>query len=133
MSQSTQATQLPIQSYAQLQNYMNGMITHYGTSIASAPHKAFWNVLTYEQFVTGHVPIKNHPCITILKVGDGENSNIVQALQGVGPLFGPSGSIGQMPADGTGPWTAAEIQPLIDWIDAGCQNPDDSAISGNQN
>lgn len=109
----------PIQSYAEFQSYMNSMIALYGTSIASAPHKAFWEIYTYEQFITGNAPNISPP-VKILEVGDGAASNIVQALQGVGPLFGPNGNYGQMPADGTGPWTAAQIQPVIDWINKGC-------------
>jgi hypothetical protein len=110
-----------IQSYAQLQAYMDQMIQRYSTGISGAPHKAFWNTLTYEQFTTGNVPRVNPP-VRILVLGAGAGSNIVQALQGVGPLFGPSGTFGIMPADGTGPWTADEIKPLIDWINANCPN-----------
>ncbi len=110
-----------IQNYAQFQAYMNKLIAYYNTSIASAPHHAFWNVLTYQQFITGNVPNISPP-VRVCVPGNAANSNIVQALQGVGPLFGPNGSYGQMPADGTGPWTAAQIQPLIDWINAGCPN-----------
>jgi hypothetical protein len=121
MSSTNPSATGPIQSYAELQTYMNNMITLYGTSISSAPHHAFWNTLTYEQFTTGNVPGVNPP-VKILEVGNGTGSNIVQALQGVGPLFGPNGRIGQMPADGTGPWTAEQIQPLIAWIDANCPN-----------
>lgn len=115
------SSQISIQSYAEFQSYMNKMISLYETSIASAPHKAFWNTYNYEQFITGNVPNISPP-VKILEVGNGAASNIVQALQGAGPLFGPNGNYGQMPADGTGPWTAAQIQPVIDWINDGCQN-----------
>jgi len=118
---SITSNQASIQSYVQLQAYMNGLITDYDTSISSAPHHAFWNTLTYEQFTTGNVPNISQS-VKILEIGDGAGSNIVQALQGMGNLFGPNGSIGQMPADGTGPWTPDQIQPLIDWIDAKCPN-----------
>ena len=110
-----------IQNYAQFQAYMNKMITIYDTSITSAPHQAFWQSYTYQQFITGNVPHVAPP-VKILEMRNGAASNIVQALQGVGPLFGPDGDYGQMPADGTGPWTAAQIQPVIDWINAGCPN-----------
>jgi hypothetical protein len=110
----------PITSYAQLQAYMNAMIAKYGTSMSGAPHKAFWNTCTYKQFTTGSVPGVKPP-VQILAIGDGNGSNLVQALQGVG-LFGPDGNFPQMPADGSGPWTTADIQPLIDWINAKCPN-----------
>ncbi|MDB5917851.1 MAG: hypothetical protein JWR40_2085 [Massilia sp.] len=97
------------------------LINLYGTAITGAPHQAFWHRLTYQEFITGNVPgIQSE--VQILQVGHGAGSNIVQALQGVGPLFGPGGNIGQMPADGSGPWTTAQIAPLMDWIDAGCPN-----------
>lgn len=113
----------PIQSYAQLQQYMNSLINYYGTSIATAPHRAFWLSCTYEQFIDGNVPGISSQ-VKILEIGNGGGSNIVQALQGVGPLFGPGGTIGQMPADGSGFWSAQQIAPLIAWIDAGCPNSD---------
>lgn len=115
---------IQIQSYAQLQAYMDSLIKQYGTSIASAPHDAFWHILDYKQFIGGNVPNITPP-VKILQVGNGAGSNIVQALQGVGPLFGPTGDYGQMPADGSGPWTAQQIAPLMAWIDAGC--PDSGA------
>jgi len=60
--------------------------------------------------------------------GDGANSNFVLALQGVGPLFdNNTGAFGQMPANANPPampfFTAAQIQPIIDWINNGCRNP----------
>ena len=64
----------------------------------------------------------------ILVVGDATSSNFVLALQGVGPLFDNStGAFGQMPANANllamALLTAAEIQPIIDWINNGCPNP----------
>jgi len=109
-----------IQSWPQFQAYMDAMVAFYQTDIAGAPHKVFWRTLTYEEFIGGNVPNVT-PSVKIVQPGDGNNSNLVQALQGVGPLFNPNtGTIGQMPADGTGPWTAAQIQPVIDWINNGC-------------
>lgn len=113
----------PIQSYSALQAYMDQMIAVYGTSLSGSPHGAFWDAYTYEQFITGNVPGVSPPQ-PILKIGDGACSNIVLALQGKGQ-FGPGGNFNQMPADGTGPWTADQIKPLIDWIDGGC--PDTGA------
>lgn len=111
----------PIQSYAALQAYMDKLDASYSTGISGSPHGAFWDMLSYDQFISGNVPGVTPPA-KILEIGNGAGSNIVQALQGVGPLFGATGTIGPMPADGTGPWTTAQIQPLIDWIDAKCPN-----------
>jgi hypothetical protein len=119
MSTSPQA---PIQSYAALQAYMNQIDKLLKTDIAGAPHGAFWQVYSYEQFINGDVPGVS-PSVKILEVGNGQASNIVQALRGVGPLFGSAGNFGQMPADDSGPWTDDQIQPLIDWINAKCPNP----------
>jgi hypothetical protein len=112
--------QAPIQSYAELQTYMDQIITLYQTDLSGAPHGAFWDVFSYEQFIIGFVPGVS-PQVKILEIGNGAGSNIVQALLGKG-LFGPGGSFNQMPADGSGPWTPEQIQPLIDWIDAKCPN-----------
>ena len=112
--------QPPIQSYKDLQAYMDQIIALYQTNLSGSPHGAFWDTCTYEQFTTGCVPGVS-PNVQILEIGNGNGSNIVQALQGKG-LFGPDGNYDQMPADGTGPWTPAQIQPLIDWIDANCPN-----------
>jgi hypothetical protein len=122
MSSNNPCDKGPIQSYAELQAYMDCMVNQYGTSIAGAPHHAFWNTLTYEQFTTGTVP--GVDSVQILVIGNGAGSNIVQALLGTaGTPFDPNGGqYGQMPADGTGPWTPDQIQPLIDWIDAKCPN-----------
>ena len=67
------------------------------------------------------------PPVKILEVGNGAASNIVQALQDVGPLFGPGGEIGRMPADGSGFWSEQQIAPLIPWIDAGCPDSGEPA------
>jgi hypothetical protein len=114
-----------------LGGYLDGILAANNEigGVPNAPHESFWTKLNYQQFTTGAVPGvggSGSP-YPILQVGNGANSNFVQALQGVGPLFGPTGSIGQMPADANPPGmpflTTAQIQPIIDWIDAGCPNP----------
>jgi hypothetical protein len=114
-----------------LGGYIDGILTANNEigDVPNAPHDSFWTKLNYLQFTTGSVPGVGGPSspYPILQVGNGANSNFVQALQGVGPLFGPTGSIGQMPADASPPsmpfFTTDQIQPIIDWIDAGCPNP----------
>ena len=58
MSESSASS---IQSYAAFQSYMNNLISSYGTSISGAPHKAFWETYTYEQFISGNVPNVSPP------------------------------------------------------------------------
>jgi hypothetical protein len=91
--------------------------------IESAPHKAFWNSLTEQEFLTGNVPRvtdDNGDPMRICIPGDGENSPLVQSLRGTpGTIFDPvNGSFGRMPADG-GPYMDDEsIQAISDWITA---------------
>jgi hypothetical protein len=114
-----------------LGGYINAILTTNQEidDVPNAPHQAFWDTLSYTQFTTGTVPgvSGSGSPYPILEIGKGANSNFVLALQGGGPLFGSTGSIGQMPADGNPPsmpfFTAAQIQPIIDWINAGCPNP----------
>jgi len=86
---------------------------------SSAPHKAFWNTLSYQAFTTGNVPGISQ-AVRILVPGDGDNSNIILALEGQGPLFGPSGQYGQMPADGPPYFDQTWIDPIKAWIKANC-------------
>jgi hypothetical protein len=96
-----------------------------------SPHGYFWDTLKYKDFTTGTVPGVNigpNPPYPILVVGHADQSNLVLALQGVGPLFdNNTGAFGRMPADANPPgkpyFTDDQIQPIIDWINAGCPNP----------
>ena len=107
-------------------------------SITSSPHGAFWNTLTYDQFVNhsannpdlGCVPdprgvAGGPPCVKdangnpvqILIKGNSKDSNIILALKGLPPFdcsFFP-----QMP-DGGPYWTTDMVNQLAAWIDAGC-------------
>jgi hypothetical protein len=126
----------PIDSYngngLTLAAYLDGIFQQNNerNGAATAPHKNFWETLTYQQFTTGNVPgvsFRPTPPYPILVVGDATSSNFVLALQGVGPLFDNStGAFGQMPANANllamALLTAAEIQPIIDWINNGCPN-----------
>ena len=113
--------------------YLDGILQRNNelNGVATAPHKNFWETLTYQQFTTGNVPgisFGPRPPYPILVIGDAASSNFVLALQGAGPLFdNNTGAFGQMPANANPPavpfLTAAEIQPIIDWINNGCPNP----------
>jgi hypothetical protein len=60
--------------------------------------------------------------MSVLVPGSSAQSNLILALRGApGTPFDPaSGVFGQMPGDGPPFLTAAQIQPIADWIDAGC-------------
>lgn len=115
-----------INSYAELQQYLDNFLQTNNETPVGPPHKAFWDTMLYKDFISGNVPGINPP-VKILVVGNGLGSNLVQALMGVGPLFDPnSGKYGQMPANGppyfqdAGPTPGPLVQPIIDWINNGC-------------
>ncbi|OQP48099.1 hypothetical protein A4H97_30165 [Niastella yeongjuensis] len=95
-----------------------------GAPPLNSPHKAFWATLSYDAFCNGTVPGVKDPVtgnsLPILKKGDSKSSNIIMALRGEGPLFGPGGPFGQMPAGGVTKFTIEQVQAIADWIDAGC-------------
>lgn len=114
-----------LNSYEDVKNHLNQILTANDQMGATqfAPHGDWWNSMTYEEFVSGNVPgdIGSDQPMPILVRGNSAQSNIVMALQGTaGTPFDPeTGSIGQMPASGP-LFTKDQIQPLADWIDAGC-------------
>ena len=121
-----------LNSWADVQAFL----TANGGSASSAPHQAFWETLTYDQFINHCVPDPNGeaggpPCITdqnpppppngqtyqILVPGHSGESNIILALSGLPPFDGSV--FPQMPAGG--PYlTQAQIDELAAWIDKGC-------------
>lgn len=117
-----------LNSFIDVQQYLTKILTTNNQmgDTQSAPHGAFFNNLTYQQFVTGNVPNITDPNsggpMPILVKGNAAQSNIILALQGAPntPFDPNSGAFGQMPADGPPFFTAAQIQPLADWINAGC-------------
>jgi hypothetical protein len=74
---------------------------------------------TYTEFTTGNVPNVSAP-VRILIPKNSARSNVIMALRGEGPLFGSTGSYGQMPADGTPYFTPDQVNAIAAWIDAGC-------------
>ncbi len=88
---------MALTSFADVQKFLTALTKD--TNPGGAPHGAFWNTLTYSDFVTGPVPgVKdsNGNTIPILTKGNGAQSNIVQALAGTG-MFDPN--TGELPAD----------------------------------
>jgi hypothetical protein len=113
-----------LKSYAEVQALLNGFMKRNKGKIEFAPHEAFWNDMSYRQFVEGNVPGVTGPAgepLKILIVGNAGESNIIRALRGVrGSIFDrEKGAIGRMPP--IGPFmTEEEIDRLADWIDRGC-------------
>jgi hypothetical protein len=116
---------IEITSFAQLGQYIDGILAANGDSPVGGPHKQFWDTLSYQQFITGNVPGIVDPTteqpMKILVVGNSKASNLIMALAGnPSTVFDPeSGAIGEMPEGGT-PFTAEQIAPIAAWIDAGC-------------
>ena len=121
---------MALASFADVQKFFNAFIATNRIDIAGAQHGAFWNTITYDNFVNGNVPNvtdpnTNQPLPILNKVNgkyDGPSSNIVMALAGTAnSLFDPNNpaGIGQMPQGG--PYMSTDqINELSDWITAGC-------------
>jgi hypothetical protein len=74
-----------INSYAQLSEYLDGILAANGETPVGGPHGAFWNSLSYQDFTTGAVPHVTGPDgkpMKILVVGNSKASNLILALQG---------------------------------------------------
>jgi hypothetical protein len=116
----------PLNSFADIQNFIDGVLAQNGEQggVPHSPHKAFWRTLNYDQFLTGNVPGVTDPNtgqpMPILVKGKSAESNLILSLQGQGPIFGPDGPIGQMPANGPPFFTADQIASIAAWIDNGC-------------
>src|SRR5262245_31780118 len=115
----------PLNSFADVQQFLTKVVTdnHEVLPVQNSPHKAFWITLTFDQFVNGNIPNVRNPAtgdpIPILVKGKSDQSNIIMALSGTGPIFGPDGPFRQMPPGGT-KFTADQITCIANWIDAGC-------------
>jgi hypothetical protein len=115
----------PLKSFADVQSFIKKVLTDNGDlgKVARAPHKDFWATMSYTAFVTGNVPgvvdpNTNQPMPVLVK-GDSTKSNLIQALLGIGPIFGVNGSISQMPEGGTA-FTLDQIKSIANWIDNNC-------------
>ena len=117
-----------ITSYSQLGPYIDGILQANGemAGVAGSPHQAFWSTLSYDQFVNGNVPGVTDPNtgqpMPILVKGNSKASNFILALQGAPntPFDPNTGAFGPMPANGPPYFTAEQIAPIAEWIDAGC-------------
>jgi hypothetical protein len=106
-----------LKNYKDVQNALNDFCKAVGVDPAGAPHGAFWNTLSYEQFTTGNVPgFKN---VKVLAVGSSGTSNIIQILEGIGPL---ADDFGAMPPGVPLAQKKEIIAALSQWIDAKCPN-----------
>lgn len=116
----------PLNSLADVQKFIDQILTQNDEQggVGASPHKAFWSTLTYDQFVTGNFPGVTDPDtgqpMPILVNGNSAKSNLILSLQGQGPIFGPAGSIGQMPANGPPFFTPDQVASIAAWIDKGC-------------
>jgi len=115
-----------LQHFKDVQDLITNTLKANNEPIGHAPHSNFWATMTYQQFVTGNVPNVLDPTtqkpLPILVKGNSAKSNIIMALRGTqGTLFDPNtGAFGRMPANGPPYFTAAEINAIAGWIDAGC-------------
>jgi hypothetical protein len=107
-----------LNSYKDVQDLFNNFIAANQIPIDDSPHGAFWNDLTFDQFVKDDVP--NVPGVKILVRGKSAESNLIKILKG--PLTVGSQQFRRMP--GGGPFMSDEmIASLADWIDRNCPNP----------
>ena len=114
----------PLNSYTAVQQFMTQIVTQNNETaeLQGSPHLGFWSALNYDQFTTGNIPNVLDPNgnpMPILTKGTSAQSNIIMALQGTGPIFGPTGAYDQMPPRGP-KFTPDQIKSIANWIDAGC-------------
>lgn len=111
-----------LNNYSDVQTGLNAFVGQSGVNIDGARHGAFWQTMSYTDFITGDIPgnIPGGPW-PILVVGDSANSNIIQILQGNGKAFQ---MFGQMPRPRPPyePEQSELITALAAWIDGGCKN-----------
>ena len=120
-----------ISSYADVQNVLGQLVAANQLPIGQAPHGAFYQTLSYQEFIAGNMPgVGGGPDdggFKIVQVGNSKQSNIILALTGAaGTVFDPNtGSIGQMPQpnppyNGEVPTQSDVITALSAWIDNNC-------------
>jgi len=107
-----------INNYKELQALLNSFVGVNNLTPGLAPHGAFWNTLTYEQFITGDVPNLGVP---ILVVGNSAESNLIQVLKGTSSQFPPMPQPNP-PYNAKTPTQDVVISQISAWIDADCPN-----------
>lgn len=114
-----EANDMAINSFKDVQNFINQFLkdNNETSGVPSAPHRDFWNSLSYANFTQGNVPgvtdDNKHP-VRILIPKNSARSTIIQVLNGTSTIFD------QMPANGPPFFNQDQVKELADWIDAGC-------------
>ena len=124
---------MALTTFAGVQAFFNDFIKKHNINIGP-PHNAFWQQTgnadqDYKLFVTGDVPggsqtaDPNGHAVPILKMGDGDHSNVIYALRGTKGSYwdktDPNAWFGQMPYNGPY-FTDDQIDELRDWINNDC-------------
>ena len=101
---------MAITSFKQLQQFITKVLTDNGDwgLVGNSPHGAFWNDLSYDQFISAAQQVPNTGTGPILVPKNSAGSNIIIAMKS-----------GSMPMGGT-PFTTDQINEITGWIDAGC-------------
>jgi hypothetical protein len=110
---------MPINSYQDLQNALNSALQQKSSQtgnpeiddVNNAPHKAFWNTMSYDEFMTQNILGVN--VLAVVK-GDPDQSNLIQVLNGTSQNFD------QMPANGPPYLSNDLINDIAQWIKNGC-------------
>jgi hypothetical protein len=112
---------MALTSFAAVQQLLNDFVKNNHINLTGAVHAAFWNTLSYSDFINGSVPNvqdpnTGNPVPILNKINgkyDGPSSNLVTVLAGTNASFP------QMPKGG--PYLSSDqIQDISDWISAQC-------------
>src|SRR5262249_45091228 len=108
-----------LNSYKDVQDYFNNFVAAHSISIDDAPHGAFWNSLTYDEFVNGPVRGISAQLPTVVS-GNSAAPTLIRIRRGRWKVGGKR--FPQMP--GGGPFMKnEEIAPPADWIARNCPTP----------
>ena len=101
---------MAISNFKDLQAFITKVLTDNGDwgLLKNSPHGAFWNDLSYADFISPDQSVPNTGVTPILIPKNSAGSNIIIAL-----------SNGSMPMGGTA-FTPAQIAEISGWIDTNC-------------